>query len=119
MLFDDPDMEFKPRGSTTNTGRKSKAVELQRMLKYKLKFDVVEELIDLYQNNKTTNSDKRQILTDLMRYLYPQLKAMEIDTKQGEQIKVNIVFPGAEIKQDNTEDEPTVVEEIIEVVTGQ
>ena len=90
----DPNTILKPLEASSNTSKKtSRAIELQRMLQYKLKFDVVGELVDLYRDPDTKPSDKRQILTDLMRYLYPQLKAMEIDTRDGEKICVNIVFP--------------------------
>ena len=87
-------LEMNPLKPTNNVSKKtSRAVQLQRMLQYKLKFDVVDELIDLYRDPDTKAGDKRQILSDLMRYLYPQLKAMEIDTREGEKINVNIVFP--------------------------
>ena len=88
---------FKPLEPTSNTSKKtSKAAELQRLLEYKLKFNVVEELIDLYRCGELKPADQRQVLSDLMRYLYPHLKAMEIDTRDGEKINVNIVFPGGE-----------------------
>lgn len=87
----------KPEPSSDFNKKTSRAVELQRLLQYKLKFNVVEELIDLYRNDDDMKpSDKRQILADLMKYLYPQLKAMEIDTRDGEKINVNIVFPSTE-----------------------
>jgi hypothetical protein len=101
----DKDTVLKPLEPTSNMNKKtSRAVELQRMLQYKLKFDVVGELIDLYRDPDTKPSDKRQILTDLMRYLYPQLKAMEIDTRDGEKICVNIVFPDDNKKKISVDD---------------
>lgn len=85
---------YSPLKPVADTSKKtSRALELQRMLQYKLKFDVVGELIDLYRNGDLKESDKRQLLSDLMRYLYPQLKSMEVDTRDGEKINVNIVFP--------------------------
>lgn len=94
-LVDHRSFEMKKPEPTSDTSKKtSRAVELQRLLQYKLKFNVVEELIDLYRTDMEMKpSDKRQILSDLMKYLYPQLKAMEIDTRDGEKINVNIVFP--------------------------
>jgi len=86
--------EMKPLTPSSNLDKKtSRAIELQRQLQYKLKFNVVDELIDLYRDPDTKASDRRAILTDLMRYLYPQLKAMEIDQREGEKINVNIMFP--------------------------
>lgn len=86
--------EMKPLTPSSNLDKKtSRAIELQRQLQYKLKFNVVDELIDLYRDPDTKSSDRRAILTDLMRYLYPQLKAMEIDQREGEKINVNIMFP--------------------------
>lgn len=97
MQTDNKDMVFKPLEPTSKVDKKtSKAAELQRLLEYKLKFSVVEELIDLYRSGELKPADQRQVLADLMRYLYPQLKAMEIDTRDGEKINVNIVFPGGE-----------------------
>ena len=85
---------YKPLAPTNNLDKKtSRAMELQRQLQYKLNFNVVDELISLYNDSSTKNSDRRAILTDLMRYLYPQLKAMEIDQRDGEKINVNITFP--------------------------
>jgi|WetSurMetagenome_2_1015567.scaffolds.fasta_scaffold971611_2 hypothetical protein len=83
----------KPSPVSDTNKKTSRAVELQRLLQYKLKFNVVEELIELYRSGDIKGSDQRQILSDLMKYLYPQLKAMEIDTRDGEKINVNIVFP--------------------------
>ena len=91
----------KPTPSSDLNKKTSRAVELQRLLQYKLKFNVVEELIDLYRCGDLKPSDQRQILADLMKYLYPQLKAMELDTRDGEKINVNIVFP----KSDNADGE--------------
>lgn len=88
---------FKPLEPTSKVDKKtSKAAELERLLQYKLKFNVVEELVDLYRSGELKPADQRQMLSDLMRYMYPQLKAMEIDTRDGEKINVNIVFPGGE-----------------------
>lgn len=88
---------FKPLEATSKMDKKSsKAAELQRLLEYKLKFNVIEELIELYRSGELKPADQRQMLSDLMRYMYPQLKAMEIDTRDGEKINVNIVFPGGE-----------------------
>jgi hypothetical protein len=85
---------MKPLNETTNVDKRtSRVLELQRQLQYKLKFDVVDELINLYRDEDTKSSDKRQILETLMRYLFPQLKAMEIDGREGEKICVNITFP--------------------------
>ena len=88
----------KPAPSSDMNKKTSRAVELQRLLQYKLKFNVVEELIDLYRCGELKPSDQRQVLADLMKYLYPQLKAMEIDTRDGEKINVNIVFPDSNNK---------------------
>ena len=94
---------------TNNVSKKtSRAAELERLLQYKLKFNVVEELIDLYRGGDLKPADQRQILADLMRYLYPQLKAMEIDTRDGEKINVNIVFPGGEKPEIKVDSEATV-----------
>ena len=96
------DAVFKPLGPSSNLSKKtSRAVELQRQLQYKLQFNVVDELIDLYRDPETKPADRRQILTDLMRYLYPQLKAIETDTREGEKINVNIVFPESKKDQDS------------------
>ena len=85
---------MKPLQPTDNLDKKtSRVYELQRLLQYRFKFDVVEELLKLYADPDTKNSDRRQILEALMSRLYPQLKAMEIDTRDGEKICVNIVFP--------------------------
>jgi len=85
---------LKPLNPTNNLDKKtSRVLELQRLLEYRFKFDVVEELINLYFDKETKNSDKRQILETLMKYQYPQLKAIELDSREGEKISVNIVFP--------------------------
>lgn len=84
----------KPAPSRNTDKKTSRAMELQRLLEYKLKFNVVEELIQLYPDLKA--SDKATTLIKLMSFLYPQLKAVEVDTREGEQIKVNIIFPGQE-----------------------
>lgn len=85
---------IKPLVPTNNLDKKtSRVLELQRLLEYRFKFDVVEELINLYSDEETKNSDKRQILETLMKYQYPQLKAIELDSRDGEKICVNIVFP--------------------------
>ena len=83
---------YTPLKPSANVNKKtSRAAELQRLLEYKLKFNVVEELIGLYPTLKP--GDQRQVLADLMRYLYPQLKAMEIDNRDGEKICINVTFP--------------------------
>ena len=109
MAGNETAFEMTPLKPTSDINKKtSRAIELQRLLQYKLKFNVVEELIELYRSGELKSSDQRQVLSDLMRYLYPQLKAMEIDTRDGEKINVNIVFPGGEkpeIKVDTEREE--------------
>lgn len=102
---------IKPVGETTNLDKRtSRVMELQRQLQYKLKFDVVDELINLYRDPDTKSSDKRQILETLMRYLFPQLKAMEIDGREGEKICVNITFPDDTVKSVNVTNTSTAEE---------
>lgn len=89
-----PYSDMKPLNPSSNLSKKtSRAMELQRTLKYKLKFDILDELIKLYRDGELRDNDRIRILTELMRYQYPQLKAMELDTRDGEKINVNIVFP--------------------------
>lgn len=100
-----PNEVFKPLPATDKMDKKtSRAVELQRTLQYKLKFNVVDELIDLYNDSSTKTPDKIRIALELMRYLYPQLKAMEIDQREGEKICVNITFPDDQKKTVRMED---------------
>lgn len=88
------EFEMKPLEPSSNLNKKtSKAIELQRLLQYKLKFSVVEEIIKLYRSKDLKDADRVRIALELMRYQYPQLKAMEIDNREGEKINVNIVFP--------------------------
>ena len=85
---------MKPLAATNNLDKKtSRVIELQRKLQYQLKFDVVEELVALYRDSDTKPADKRAILCELLRYQFPQLKAIEIDQREGEKICVNITFP--------------------------
>ncbi|KYC52211.1 MAG: hypothetical protein AMQ22_00938 [Candidatus Methanofastidiosum methylothiophilum] len=83
--------EFKPVTPTTNCSRTSKTAELHKLLKYTLRFDPLEELLALYP--KLKESDKKQVCLDLMRFLYPQIKAVELDQHMGEKVNVNIIFP--------------------------
>ena len=86
--------DMKPLNPTSNLNKKtSRAMELQRILRYKLKFDIMDELISLYRDGEIKDTDRIRILTELMRYQYPQLKAIELDSREGEKINVNIVFP--------------------------
>lgn len=99
------DTTFKPLPATDKLDKKtSRAIELQRTLQYKLKFNVVEELIDLYNDPSTKTPDRIRIALELMRYLYPQLKAMEIDQRDGEKICVNITFPDDKKQTVNMDD---------------
>lgn len=94
--------EMKPLSPSSNLSKKtSRAMELSRTLKYKLRFDIIDELIKLYRCGELKDADRIRILTELMRYQYPQLKAMELDTREGERINVNIVFPPKKVMEAN------------------
>ena len=86
----------------SSKAKMSKTEELMRRLKHQLKFDVVDELVRLYHDPETKNSDRKAILLALMAYQYPALKAVDEGGSSGETISVTIVTPDQhkEIKAD-------------------
>jgi len=90
----DSEASLTPVRATSNMDKRtSRVIELQRQLQYKLKFNIVDELIDLYRCGSTKPADRIRILLELLRYQFPQLKAIEVDQREGEKIHVNITFP--------------------------
>lgn len=59
---------------------------------YKLKFNIVDEPIDLYRCGSTKPADRIRILRTSSLSV-SQLKAIEVDQREGEKIHVNITFP--------------------------
>lgn len=69
---------------------------LLRRLQYEFNFDPLEELVALAKSNKTSVGEKIKISQELMGYIVPKLKNVEVNQHQGEVIRVNITFPSDE-----------------------
>lgn len=66
---------------------------LLRRLQYEFNFDPLQELVALAKSNKTSVGEKIKISQELMGYIVPKLKNVEVNQHQGEVIRVNIMFP--------------------------
>ena len=88
---------------------------LLRRLQYEFNFDPLQELVALAKSNKTSVGEKIKISQELMGYIVPKLKNVEVNQHQGEVIRVNIMFPTDEngtaglpkLDIENSSEEPT------------
>ncbi len=85
----------KPTATTRiPTGRgTTKLDDLIRRLQYEFTFDPLDELIKLYRSKMTGPAEKMKIVTEIMSYCYPKLKAVEVKQDKGEIITVNVQLP--------------------------
>ena len=74
-----------------------RSAELLRQLRYDLKFDPLSELIGIYRDPDTDNKERASIAKEVMSYVFPKLKAMEIDQKKEQPVIINLDL-GGEVK---------------------
>lgn len=58
-------------------------------------YNPLEELIRLATSKGVDTKTKIKIATDMMQYVYPKQKAVEVDQKQGQQVTFNFDLTGA------------------------
>lgn len=74
---------------------KNRAAELMVKLRKDLKFDPLDELIRMYRTDPDLKvSDRIKICQDLQSYMYPRLKAMELDVKAQQPVVFNFDLSG-------------------------
>lgn len=89
-------------------GRKSnaqRAMELANTLRNELKYDPLAELVRIAKRTKTKDEVKKQIAVELMQYIYPKQKAVELDQNNGQPVVFNIDLTGNATTPNIYEDE--------------
>lgn len=105
--------DFKKPAATekTPTGRGyTKGDELIRRLKAEFHYDPLSELVKLAKSEKTSSGEKVKIATEILSYMVPKLKAVEVKQNHGETIKINIFTPESGAAQAQSSSEAVSVE---------
>jgi len=72
----------------------NRAAELMIRLK-RAKFDPLEEILDVLKKDPDIKSmDKVRVCQELMGYIYPKMKAYELDMKAGQPVVFNFKIDG-------------------------
>jgi hypothetical protein len=61
-----------------------------------LNYNPLDQLIQLAKHSQVDAKTKVRIATELMQYMYPKQKAVEIDHNQGQAVTFNFDLSGAE-----------------------
>lgn len=93
-------------------GRKSnaqRAMELAATLRNELSYDPLIELVKIAKSSKAKAELKKQIAVELLQYIYPKQKAVELDQSNGQPVVFNIDLTGnSSVPTDEDEDGLTV-----------
>ena len=67
-----------------------RAQELANTLRHDLQYDPLVELVKLAKHSRVDASLKKQIACELMQYIYPKQKAVELDQSNGQPVIFNV-----------------------------
>ncbi len=73
---------------------------LMRQVHVGMGYDPLQTLVSIAKKNSTDDAMKIKIAFGLMDYMYPKLRAQQVDPNQGEVINVSVVYPDMEKSKD-------------------
>lgn len=111
-MSEEPTKQFGNRGLGRKKGSKNKnKLDVKERLDV-LGFDILVEMVQLYRDPDTKNETKAKMAGDLLKYVAPQLKAVEHSGDADNPIGLKIIWAGdvddAQVEveeEDNEEDE--------------
>lgn len=102
-MSDESEKVFGNRGKGRKPGSKNRnKYEVAERLKV-LGFDVLSEMVQLYRDPDTKSETKAKMAGDLLKYVAPQLKAVEHSGDEDNPVALKIVWAGD--VDDNLEEE--------------